>query len=217
MHAGIPPPPWEQTPSGADPPGSRPPWSRHPLGADTPQSSHSRSRNPQEQTPPGADTPPSRHPPGSRIQHTVYEQLVRILLECILVTSRNEVVAKVMFLHVSVILFTGGVSWQGDPPGQGEPPPGQGEPPQTGRNPSPQTRQTPPNQADPPQTRETPQIWQTSPTRQTCPPRTRQTPPRDADSRIRSTSGRYASYWNAFLLASDSVSTLSIFLAVVQC
>ena len=72
------------------------------------------------------------------------------------ITGRNEVVAKVMFLHVSVILFTGGVSRQGepppaggrtppgpgrppldqaDPPGQGEPsrlegdPPGQGEPP----------------------------------------------------------------------------------------
>ena len=27
-------------------------------------------------------------------------------------TSRNEVVAKVMFLHVSVILFTGGCAWQ---------------------------------------------------------------------------------------------------------
>ena len=31
------------------------------------------------------------------------------------------------------------------------------------------------------------------------PPRTRQTPPREADSSIRSMSGRYASYWNAFL------------------
>ena len=30
-------------------------------------------------------------------------------------TGRNEVAAKVMFLHVSVILFTGGVS--GEPPG----------------------------------------------------------------------------------------------------
>ena len=32
------------------------------------------------------------------------------------------------------------------------------------------------------------------------PPRTRHTPPPEADSGIRSTSGRYASYWNAFLL-----------------
>ena len=42
-------------------------------------------------TPPGAETPlgqtPPRTetPPGSRLQHTVYEQPVRILLECILV------------------------------------------------------------------------------------------------------------------------------------
>ena len=48
---------------------------------------------PQEQTPPGADTPSeqtppppgSRHPPESRLQHTVNERPVRILLECILV------------------------------------------------------------------------------------------------------------------------------------
>ena len=69
-----------------------PPRSRHPpqeqtppLGADT--------------TPPGPDTPPEqtppeqtppweqRHPPGSRLQHTVYERPVRILLECILVVK----------------------------------------------------------------------------------------------------------------------------------
>ena len=64
-----------------------PPGSRHPPRADTPH-------------PPGADTPPppphgSRHthtpleqtPPGSRLQHTVNERLVRILLECILVAE----------------------------------------------------------------------------------------------------------------------------------
>ena len=82
-------------------------------------------------------------------------------------TGRNEVVAKVMFLHVSVILFTGGVSRQGEPPGQGDPPagrnpPGPGRPPWTGRTPpqqggTPRTRHTPldqgehpPDQADPP-------------------------------------------------------------------
>ena len=60
VHAGI--LPWQQTP---------PLRSRHPL--------------------PGAETPRSRHPPGiryplgSRLQHTVYEQPVRILLQCILV------------------------------------------------------------------------------------------------------------------------------------
>ena len=38
--------------------------------------------------PPGADPPRSRHPPpGSRLQHTVYERPVRILLECILVIN----------------------------------------------------------------------------------------------------------------------------------
>ena len=55
------PPPWEQTP---------PPWEQTPPP-------------PREQTPPplGADT----IPPGSRLQHTVYEWPVCILLECILV------------------------------------------------------------------------------------------------------------------------------------
>ena len=38
-----------------------------------------------DQAPPGPDTPPGAHPPGSRLQHTVYERPVRILLECILV------------------------------------------------------------------------------------------------------------------------------------
>ena len=68
VHAGIPP--------SADPLGSRPP------GADTPW----------EQTP----TPRSRHlpqsrqpPPPSRLQHTVNEWPVSILLECILVIHEN--------------------------------------------------------------------------------------------------------------------------------
>ena len=39
----------------------------------------------------------------------------------ILVTSRNEVVAKVMFLLVSVILLTGGVSDRENPPGKEAP------------------------------------------------------------------------------------------------
>ena len=87
------------------------------------------------------------------------------------VTGRNEVVAKVMFLHKCVILFTGGV-WA-DPPGTMQTLPQQGEPPQdqadtpprdqadtphpagrippAGRTPPPGTRQTPPqDQADPP-------------------------------------------------------------------
>ena len=66
VHAGMP-PPTRQTPPG---PGRHPPRTR--------------------QTPPPrdqADTPQTRQTPplGSRLQHTVYERPVRILLECILV------------------------------------------------------------------------------------------------------------------------------------
>ena len=74
------------------------------------------------------------------------------------ITGRNEVVAKVMFLLVSVILFT---CLRQTPP-QEQTPPG-ADPPR----------------ADPPQS---------------------DIPPPGPDSSIRSTSGRYASYWNAFLL-----------------
>ena len=38
---------------------------------------------------------------------TVSKQAVHILLEYFLVTGRNKVVAKVIFLHLFVILFTG--------------------------------------------------------------------------------------------------------------
>ena len=41
-------------------------------------------------------------------ERRLLQRRVRILLECILVTGRNEVVAKVIFLHLFVILFTGG-------------------------------------------------------------------------------------------------------------
>ena len=116
-----------------------------------------------------------------------------------LVTGRNEVVAKAMFLHVCVILFTGGVS------GQTPQPPGQGEPPRPGRHP-PQTRQSPPGRENP-LTRQTPPWTRLKPPGPGRPPRTRQTPPgpgrhppppRDEDCSIQSMSGRYASYWNAF-------------------
>ena len=100
--------------------------------------------------------------------------MVRILLECILVTGRNKVVAKVMFLQVSVILSMGGcpagrTPQQGDPPGKetppwaGRTPPGR-ETPQAGRPPwaerPPQQGNLPragrpPEQGDPP-SRETP-------------------------------------------------------------
>ena len=90
------------------------------------------------------------------------------LLSIVLFTGRNEVLAKVIFLHLSVILFTGGV-WQGDPP-------------------SPGWMEEPPRWRNPPR-------WRTPPDGGTPTP-----PPREADSGIRSTIGRYASYWNAFLL-----------------
>ena len=63
------------------------------------------------------------------------------------------------------------------------PPPGSRPPPE-------QTppKQTPPLGPDTPRSRHTP-----------LPPPGADTPPREADSSIRSTSGRYASYWNAFL------------------
>ena len=83
-------PPWDQ----ADPPGpGRPPGirqtspqdqadppgpGRHPPG--TRQTPRDQADTPQDQ----ADTPPGP-PSGSRLQHTVYERPVRILLECILV------------------------------------------------------------------------------------------------------------------------------------
>ena len=78
------PPQGADTPPGADPPGSRPPTARTmlPLGADTPP-----EQTPPDQTPPEQTHTPSREqtPPGSRLQHTVNERPVRILLECILV------------------------------------------------------------------------------------------------------------------------------------
>ena len=72
------------------------------------------------------------------------------------------------------------------PPGTGQSPPGPGRPPRT--------RQTPPeDQADPLGPGRP--LWELAdiPLDQADPP------PQEADSSIRSTSGRYASYWNAFL------------------
>ena len=92
--------------------------------------------------------------------------------------------AKVIFSQVSVCPQGGGLPQcmlGYNPPGS--------RPPQD---------QTPPNQTPPPP-------WdQTPPPPRTRPPQTRHTPwsrpPREADASIRSMSGRYASYWNAFLL-----------------
>ena len=99
-----------------------------------------------------------------------------------LITGRNEVVAKVIFLHLFVILFTGGslpqcmlryhIPSSRHPPGADTP-----------WEQTPTREQTPPG-ADVPQSRHPPE----------------QTPPSPgADSGIRSMSDRYASYWNAFL------------------
>ena len=78
---------------------------------------------------------------------------------------------KVMFLQVCVILFTGGVPDQVLPP---------------------RTRYTPPGPGTPPGP-------DTPPRDQVHPPGARYTPPGTRE--IRSTRGRYASYWNAFLLS----------------
>ena len=102
MHAGMPDSPFPSPPPGtrqtpppdqADPPGpGRPPGQtppgpgRHPSGL---------GRHPLDQAdPPG----PGRHPLGSRLQHTVYERPVRILLECILVML---CISSVLFYHYS--------------------------------------------------------------------------------------------------------------------
>ena len=78
---GYTPPPRPGTPSR---PGT-PPGPGTPSQEQTP---------PRDQAPPRDQTPlprPGRPPPGSRLQHTVNERPVRILLECILVNEMNFV------------------------------------------------------------------------------------------------------------------------------
>ena len=94
-----------------------------------------------------------------------------------------------MFLHVSVILLTGGL--RAGPPWQGEPP---------------RTRQTPPpDQADPPGADtppgpgRPPSLDQAESPGSRHPPGPGRQPPWEQDCSIRSMSGRYAYYWNAFL------------------
>ena len=121
------------------------------------------------------------------------------------ITVRNEV-TKVMFLHLSVILFTGGGLPQYmlgyHPPGPGTPPQ-RADPPRLGGP----RGQTPPR-ADHPQTRHPPEQTlpeQTPPRADTHPPRpdtlrSRQPPRADTPPADGYCCGRYASYWNAFLL-----------------
>ena len=144
----------------------------HPLWADTLPGADS---PPGSRHPPGADPPWSRHPPPQERQLLL--QMVCILLECILVTGQNQVLAKVIFLHLSVILLTGGSTWPGTPlqTRQVHPPPDQVHPPRTRQVHPPRTgRYTPWDQAGTPP----------SPTRQVhpldqagTPPQTRYTPP----------------------------------------
>ena len=108
-----------------------------------------------------------------------------------LVTGRNEVVSKVIFLHLSVILFTGG----GASVHAGMPPPRTTYPPDY----VPPRDYVPPQTTYPPGLRTTPRDY--VPPGTTYPPGLRTPPPPAADSSIRSTSGRYASYWNAFLFS----------------
>ena len=113
-------------------------------------------------------------------------------------------------VFTGVCLSTGGegvclsACWDAIPPRTRETPPGPGRPPWDQADPPrdqvdpPRPGRPPWDQADPPGTRQ-------APLGSGRPPRTRQTPqpphpPREADSSIWSTSGRYASYWNAFLL-----------------
>ena len=66
--------------AGMRPPRSRPPWTRQ-TPPDQADPFGTRQTRRTKQTPPD-----QADPPGSTLQHMVYEQLVRILLECILVT-----------------------------------------------------------------------------------------------------------------------------------
>ena len=101
---------------------------------------------------------------------------------------------KVIFLHLSVILFTGGSTWAGTPPAGTLP--HQVHPlPQAGTPPSP--RQVHPH----PPGRYTPTPRQVHPPLAGTPPG-RYTPRSSAGWEIRATSGRYASYWNTFLFSS---------------
>ena len=65
----------------------------------------------------------------------VYSIVFRHTLKEEIITGRNEVVAKVMFLHVSVILLTGGGGFR-----PGRTPPARENPPRPGRPPPPASR-----------------------------------------------------------------------------
>ena len=161
------------------PPPCMPPTCTPPLACTSPPC-HTHPSPLQTCTPPVMHTPCNVCPLAMHacLRHAANEWVVRILLECTLVfiTGRNEVVGKVIFLHLSVILFTGGVLPQCmlgyQPPLGAEPPRDQALPP----SPSPWTRHhtTPQTRHPPPQTRHPPD--QTPPD-QAPPPRPGTTPP----------------------------------------
>ena len=82
----------------------------------------------------------------------------KILPNVTVITGRNEVLAKVIFLHLSVILFTGGEGFSLPDPPDGEPPLDGGTPPPHGE-PPPQMEEPPPD-GEPPG-------WRTPPPKQT--------------------------------------------------
>ena len=104
--------------------------------------------------------------------------------ECPVITGRNEVVAKVMFLQVYVCPQGGwgeGVClsayWDAIPPRMENPPGWRTNPPRDGEPTPPDGEPTPPD-GEPPRDGDPPDGE----------------PPREADSSIRSTCGRYESY-----------------------
>ena len=117
-----------------------------------------------------------------------------------------------MLLQASVILSTGGgvclsAYWDATPP-QSRPPRTRYPPGADTPGPDTPPRPHPPGADTPPQTRHPPE--QTPPGPDTP---LDQTPPPEADASIRSMSGRYASYWNAFLFVKVS----SLFTSSIPC
>ena len=108
-------------------------------------------------------------------------QLLHVKLQCpwsSIVTGRNEVVAKVIFLHLFVILFTGGggggipEGTEADPPGLY--PPSEQTPPQTRHTPRANTPRTRPPGSRP--LRDQTPLDQTPPEQTPAPPPRKQTP-----------------------------------------
>ena len=122
--------------------------------------------------------------------------------------------AKVIFLHLSVILFTGWGSASvhtGMPTPPGPDPPGADTPPDHTPRTTPPGADTPPDQYSPGPHRPEPPPWDQTPPGPDPPgpDPPGPDPPWEADSGIQSTSGRYASYWNAFLLVISLASPYS--------